>query len=255
MRAVTYILVCLLLHHTLFSQEIIPGSGMENGTNLNIVYKQDMSGKIYANTRGYGFTFHRGKHVTVNSRSFYELDFQTLKHPKEVKSSGVAEERKNYVYGKVNSVLVFRPSIGMQNVLFTKADSRAVEVRYSYAVGPVLAFAKPYYVNVYKTRGIGLPLNNNYVNFGSENFNSDSGVVVGRAPFVVGLNEIKIYPGASARFNVSFEYAPYTNLIRAIETGVCLDYYPKALPLMARNPSENLVLSLYVGFVFGSKWF
>jgi len=69
------------------------------------------------------------------------------------------------------------------------------------------------------------------------------------------LAETKIYPGASAKFNLSFEYAPYTNLIRAIETGISLDYFPKALPIMARNPKENFIVTFHVGFVFGSKWY
>lgn len=229
---------------------------MENGTNLNVLYRHDMSGKIYANTRGFGASFHRGKHITANTRSFYEIDMQTLKHPKEYKRSGDAEDKKRFVYGKVNNVLVLRGSIGLQNVLFGKADNKAVEVRYSYCIGPALAFAKPYYIKVYKQSTISTPKSQyNYIRFDEENFYKDSGTVVGRAPFAMGLDQIKIYPGVNAKFNLSFEYAPYTNLIRAIETGLSLDYYPKALPIMARNPSENLMLTLYVGFVFGSKWY
>ena len=62
-------------------------------------------------------------------------------------------------------------------------------------------------------------------------------------------------PGATAKFNLSFEYAPYTNLIRALETGVSVDYFPKAVSLMAKNPSENLLITIHLGFVFGRKWF
>jgi len=27
------------------------------------------------------------------------------------------------------------------------------------------------------------------------------------------------------------------------------------LPIMAQNPAENFIITLYVGFVFGKKWF
>lgn len=247
-----------LLSFTLYfnAQETILNGGMENGTNFNILYRHDMSGKFYANTRGYGISFHRGKHITGHSRSFYEIDLQSIKHPKEVRIPGNAVTRKRFVYGKINTVLALRGAIGMQNVLFTKADSKAVEVRYSYSFGPAFAFAKPYYVSVYKNSNKTAGGNKeSYIKFDTENFNKDSGIVIGRAPFSTGFNEIKIYPGLNAKFNLSFEYAPYTNMIRAIETGVSLDYYPKALPLMARNTYENLILSLYVGFVFGNKWY
>ena len=238
----------------IFAQENLLNGGMDNGTNLNVLYTHDMSGKIYANTRGYGVSFHQGRHITANSRSFYEVDIQTLKHLKEIKTLGEAEDRKRYVYGKINSVLVLRGAIGMQKVLFAKADVKAVEVRYSYSIGPAFAFAKPYYVKVYKTTGIG-KIVYNYARFDADNFSKDSGTVIGRAPYSYGLNELKIYPGINAKFNLSFEYAPFTNLIRAIETGVSVDYYPKALPIMARNSSENVILTMYVAFVFGTKWF
>lgn len=246
----------ILLGNLVYSQDIPLSTNIDNGTNFNILYKHDMSGKVFANTRGYGFTFHRGKHVTANSRSFYEAEIQTLRHPKEIKLLGTAEDHKRFVYGKINSVFVLRGALGMQNVLFTKGnDAKAVEVRYSYSIGPAFAFAKPYYLRVYKNKGVGTLVKNEYIRFDAENFTTDSGVVTGRGPYSMGLSEMRIYPGVNAKFNLSFEYAPYTNLIRAVETGLSLDYYPKALPIMARNPSENIILTIYVGFVFGTKWY
>ena len=64
---------------TLSAQEPNLNGGMENGTNFNILYRHDMSGKAYINTRGYGISFHRGKHVTAHTRSFYEIDLQCFK--------------------------------------------------------------------------------------------------------------------------------------------------------------------------------
>ncbi|MDO8999301.1 MAG: hypothetical protein Q7W45_06015 [Bacteroidota bacterium] len=227
---------------------------MDEGTTLNVLYRNDGSGKIYANTRGLGVLYRRGRHITAKTRSYYEIDFQSLKHPKEVKISGSATDKKRFVYGKINQVLLIRGAVGMQKVLYTKADNKAIEVRYSYSVGPTLAFGKPYYVQVYRNQNLGGPsVSPDVVKFDSESFTQDS--VVGRGAFTDGLAETKIYPGATAKLNLSFEYAPYTNLIRAIETGISLDYFPKALPIMARNPAENFVVTFHIGFVFGSKWY
>jgi len=228
-------------------------SGYENGTTLNVLYRSDVSGKLYANTRGFGALFRQSKHVTAKTRSYYEIDIQSLKYPKEAKSQGEAENRRRYVYGKVNSIFLLRGGIGLQNVLFEKADVKAVEVRYSYSIGPVFAFAKPYYFQVYKTSGTSKI---DFVKFDSEGFTPDSnGRIIGRGGYARGMSEMKVYPGLNAKFNLSFEYAPFTNIIRAIETGVSVDYFPKALPIMARNPAENIVVSLHVGFVFGRKKF
>ncbi len=224
--------------------------GSTEGSTLNVLYRNDASVKAYVDTRGVGFLFRQGKHITAKSRSFYEIDIQSLKHPKEVKVAGTAESRKRFVYGKLNSVFLLRGSLGMQKVIFSKADNKAVEVRFSYSAGPTFAFAKPYYYqlpNSYKNADAV------EVRFNNESFTQDS--VVGKGRFSTGLSETKIYPGINAKFNLSFEYANYTNLIRAIETGITVDFFPKGLPIMARNPAENLIITLHVGFVFGKKWF
>jgi hypothetical protein len=248
------LLVCLLaftcnLHSQ--EQESIIGGGGSDGTNLNVLYRNDFTAKIYAGTRGWGLLVRRGKHVTAKTRSFYEIDAQSLRHPKEVKVVGSSESRKRYVYGKLNSVLVLRGNLGMQSVIFAKADIKAVEVRFSYSLGPTLAFAKPYYYQL--ASGFRRLEEPREVKFNNENFTQDS--VVGKGRFSNGLAETAIYPGVNGKFNLSFEYASYTNLIRAIETGVTIDYFPRALPIMARNPAEYVVVTLHVGFVFGKKWY
>jgi len=240
-----------LLSLNLVAQNTGLSDGYENGTTLNVLYRNDMSGKLYANTRGYGALFRQGKHITAKTRSYYEIDIQSLKYPKEVKSQGEAQDKRRYVYGKLNSVFLLRGAIGLQNILFEKADNKAVEVRYSYSIGPVFAFAKPYYYQTYRTTS-GQKID--YIKFNAESPDS-SGQIIGRGGYAKGINEMKVYPGICGKFNLSFEYAPYTNLIRAIETGVSIDYFPKALPLMALNPAENIIISLHVGFVFGRKWY
>jgi hypothetical protein len=254
MRARVVILLILAVFTGFSPATLHAQDGYEDGTNLNVLYRNEMSGKLFATTRGFGVLFRQGKHITASTRSFYDIDIQTLKHPKEMKVPGESENRKRFVYGKLHSVLLVHGALGLQNVLFQKGDIKAVEVRYSYSLGPTLAFAKPYYVKIYKTT----PAFGNQevsVRFDSENFSPDSNRVIGRAPFTEGLGELAIYPGINGRFNLSFEYAPYTNMIRAIETGLSLDYFPKALPMMARNPAENFILTFHVGFVFGRKWF
>jgi hypothetical protein len=246
-RCLVVLFACICDCFVCQTQDIM---GAENGTNLNVLYRNEATGKVFANTRGFGISYRRAKHVTEKTRSFYEIEAQTLKHPKEVKITGVAQDRKRFVYGKLNSVFLLRGDVGFQNTIFSKADHKAVEVRYSYAIGPVFAFAKPYYLQ--RNNNFRNELSQPPVKFNTETFTPDS--IIGRGQFTDGLSEIKIYPGATAKFNLSFEYAPYTNLIRAIETGISLDYFPKALPIIARNPAENFIVTFYVGFVFGRKW-
>jgi hypothetical protein len=242
-----YLVLCSFL---LKAQERATEFYDEEGTNLNVLYRNDQSIKAFVNTRGFGLLFRRCKHQTIKTRSFYEFDIQSLNSLKEVSSEGIAETKNNFVFGKLNSVLLLRGALGIQNVIFSKASINAVEVRYSFSFGTTLDFAKPYYVKLEPLEPLDQP---EFVKFDSEKYKTES--ISGRGGFFYGMDEINLYPALTAKFNLSFEYAPYTNLIRAIETGISIDYFPKALPIMARNPAENLIVTFHVGLVFGKKWF
>ena len=229
------------------AQELALPNNYQNGSNLNVIYRNDLSAQLYLGSRGLGFIFHQGRHITSTSRSFYEIEMCGLNHPKQVKLSGEAPSRSRFIYGKLNSVMVVGFSLGMQKVLHAKADNKAVEVRYAYSLGPILGIAKPYYIQVEKKV--------DPIKFDDESFSPSADRVLGRGPFSKGMNELKYYPGVNGKFNLSFEYAPYTNLIRALETGISIDLFPKALPIMAKNPAENLIITLRIGFVFGTKWY
>lgn len=245
----TFVFLLLLSAQSLFSQQEILTAGYENGTNFNILYRTSRMGKVFVTPRGWGFTYRTVKQQTSKKSYFYEFDLQNLKHPKEKKVVGQATFRKRYKYGKLNSVLELRSAFGYQHVIARKADSKAVEVRYAYSIGPSIALVKPYYLTARDRNG-----DDSLMIFDAKTFNA-AALVVGRSAFGNGLDQLRILPGASARFNLSFEYAPYTNLVRAIETGICLDFYPQSIALMANNPAERFIITFNVGFVFGRKWF
>lgn len=231
------------------SAQIVPDYE-KDGSDLNVLYRNEQTFEIYAHTRGYGALYRRAKHITGKTKSFLEVDLSTLKHPKEIKLTGSDVERKRYVYGKLNNVMLLKASVGKQHVIAGKADKKAVEVRYSYSLGPGIAFAKPYYYSTVTNDATNL---NRYRRFNASTFTQDS--IMGRAPFSNGLGELSVYPFVTGKFNMSFEYSPYANLVKAIETGVSVNYFPIGLPIMARNPSENIVVTIHIGFVFGKRWY
>lgn len=246
------IFIVLVFIFSDYNAQSIYDFGDGNGKDLNVLYRNDISAKLTLDSRGVGFSIRRGKHITAKSRYFYEGEIQSLRHPKQIYSIGQAQDRKRFIYGKLNSVYMFRGAFGYQNIIAGKGDNKAVEVRYLFTIGPSLAFAKPYYYQVYNPKRTEINQTEE-VPFNSQNFSIDS--IAGRGAFASGLEKTKIYPAITSKFNLSFEYANYTNLIRAIETGVTLDVFPKALPIMARNPSENFILTIHLGFVIGNKWF
>lgn len=250
LKRILYIFLALLPSVICFSQSTT--QAIENGNDPNVLYRNEMSFGVFAHSRGLGINYMRAKHVTGTRKQLFEVEVLNLKHPKEIKISVNTDNSKRFVYGKLNSVLLFRSGVGYQTTLYRRSDRKSVEIRSSYYVGGNLTFAKPNYILVYRETFAG----NKYqesVKYNPAIHTIDS--ISGKGPLVDGLSEMKIYPGFYAKANLSFEYAPFSNKVKAIETGIIFDYYPKALPMMAHNPAENYLVTLYVGFVFGKKWF
>jgi len=250
MKRFSCIFLLLFLGSLCFSQST--SQAIANAQDPNVLYRNEMSFGVFAHSRGFGLNFMRAKHVTGTRKRLLEIEALNMKHPKEIKVSNNADNSKRFNYGKLNNILLFRAGVGYQTTIFKRADRKSVEIRTAYFVGANITFAKPNYVLVYREGNSGNKFQES-VRYDPEVHTIDS--ISGKGPLLDGLAELKIYPGFYAKANLSFEYAPFSNKVKAIETGVIFDYYPKALPIMAHNPAENFIVTLYVGFVFGKKWF
>ena len=225
---------------------------LQNGEDLNVLYRNESSFGIYAHTAGgIGLAYRRGKHITAKRKRMFEVETQNFKHPKEIKSvNSYFENSKGFIYGKLNSFLVIRPGVGYQNVLYQKSDKKSVEIRYSYFVGASLGFAKPVYLEIIRDPREGIVSTEKY---NPEEHSID--VIYGKAPFFKGIEKTKIHPGGYAKIALSFEYADRYNSIKAIETGAVLDVYATPLPMMAYVPKQQVFVSLYLKIIWGKKWF
>lgn len=223
---------------------------MENGGDLNVLYRNEQTFHGFIGTRGWGLGYRRGKHVTGKIKALFEIEGAYLKHPKEIKLRGGAESKGKFVYGKLNTTFLLRGGIGTQHTLFKRTERKAVEVRATYFLEGNITFAKPYYVQIL---GEGTFKNTQIIKYDPLKITLDS--IVGRGPFLYGIDEIKIYPAITGKYLMSIEYGNASYKIKAIEVGIVADYYFKALPIMAFNPAENLIVTLQLGFVFGKKWF
>jgi hypothetical protein len=242
----------------LFAQELKDDiTRLQNGEDLNVLYRNQSSFGVFAHTNsGIGLAYRRGKHVTAKRNRQFEIETQNFKHPKEVKSvNSNYENSKGFIYGKLNSVLLVRSGLGYQNTLFQKSDKKSVEIRFSYFVGATLAFAKPVYLDIiYTTQIYGI----DYNTIKTERYNPEIHTpqnILGKGAFMNGLDKTKIYPAGYAKLALSFEYADRYNSIKAIETGITADLYPKAIPIMAYNKKQELYFSLYLKLIWGKKWF
>lgn len=249
-KAQLYIIFFYMISMLGFAQSTT--QAIANGQDPNVLYRNEASFGIFAHSRGFGVNYMRAKHITGTRKKIFEVEALNMYHPKEIKITNGADHSKKFKYGKLNNIFLIRAGVGYQTTIFKKADRKSVEIRSAYFLGGNITFAKPYYVMVYR-QGIDGKNYQESVKYDPDRLTVDS--IAGKGPITDGLGGLKIYPAFYAKANLSFEYAPFSNKVKAIETGVILDYYPNALPIMARNPKENFIVTLYVGFVFGKKWF
>ncbi len=225
---------------------------LQNGEDVKVLYRNEASFGVFMHSAGgFGLAYRRGTHVTGKKKRMFETEALNFKHPKEVKSlNSYSANTKGFFYGKLNSVLLIRSGVGYQNVLFEKSDKKSVEIRYSYFAGVSLAFAKPVYLEIKQGISSKAPTTERY----------DPSIhtideIYGKAPFFTGIENTVIYPAGYAKLALSFEYADRFNALKAVETGVVVDVYPKAIPMMAFNNNQQVYVSLYLKMIWGKKWF
>jgi hypothetical protein len=227
---------------------------LDDDKDTRVLYRKEFTAGFIAHSNGWGVGMRRSHHKTGYSKTFWEIDFISVKHPKEIKSS-YYENAKGYVYGKMNSFLVLRAGYGFHKIIFSKgrADGSAIEVRYLGSAGSSLGITKPYFVDVIKNPyapdgGIvseaydpNNPLHNQYN-------------IYGRGAWYKGFDKMSLHPGIYGKFGFSFDYAGKEKGVKTIETGMILDYYFKNIPMMAFAQNNSLWFSFYVSLNFGGKW-
>jgi len=224
---------------------------IKNGEDVNLLYRNEQSFGIYVHSAGgIGVAYRRGKHVTGTRKKMFEIEMQNFRSPKEVKNLS-SYTSNGYVYGKLNSVLVFRIGVGYQNIIYKKVEKKNIEVRFIAFTGITAALVKPIYLIVTDTSNYQGSTTVQRYNPAVDNQSN----IYGKAPFSDGLDKMSLKPAAYLKMGFSFDYADRYDAIKAWEGGIIMDAYPQALELMAFSPSRNLLFSIYLKMIWGQKWF
>lgn len=219
------------------------------------LYAHEMYGGPLIHGDGWGITFQYGKYATAKDRNMLGIDIVSMKHPKEIKSFNPNyQDARGYFYGKLNSMIIVRPTIGRKHRIAEKIRHSAVEVNYVWGIGPSLGLLKPVYLQILGAPGLS------YQPVSTERYDPSrhfADNILGRASYFKGFGEMKLYPGAFGRFAFNFEYAGTNTGIRALEAGVSMDAYGTKVPIMADVEGEGInkqfFLEFYIALHFGGK--
>lgn len=247
--SISLLFILFTSNSLLFSQDIPKDEDIYD----SVLYSKEISGGVIFHNLGWGAEFRKGKNITVFKKRLFEFDFVGMKSPKQIKTYNIYFiNAKRYVYGKLNYVYILRGGIGLQKLLNRKPYWGGVELRYFYYGGVSLGFAKPVYLYILNFTSSIYEYEITTEKYDPEKHFYDN--IYGRAPFTKGLEQTKLYPGIYAKFGVNFEFGIFKSKISALEIGTVIDFFPKAIPIMAFNKSKNLFVTIYLSINFGKRY-
>jgi len=243
----THLLLVLLCAAAAYGQQTIYEES-------RVPFRKEFYGGIMLHGDGWGAHFYRATYRTATNRLLFGVELAGMKHPKEVKSfNPYYEDSRGYFYGKSNSLLILRPTIGGKHQLTDKIRRSGVEVNYVWGVGPAIGLVKPVYLQ------IGKPDQIPYRSIVIERYDPavhDVQNIYGRATWFRGAGEMQFRPGAFARFGLNFEYSGQTTGLKALEAGMSVDAFPVVIPIMAELEgvrNKQVFLQFYLALQFGKK--
>lgn len=225
--------------------------------DVTILYRNEAEGGINLHSNGFGLTFKRGWHLTGYKKQMLDIDFVSLRDPKQYKlANRFYPDSKPYFFGKLNFAYILRGGYGRQNIIFGKAERSGVEVRYNYYVGLSIGITKPVYLDIL----VDNPFDSLTKVIETRQYDPNDPIqqiqenIYGPGPYFNGIDHLSIYPGGYGKFSLSFEYAGWQQKITAIEAGVVLDAYAEGLPIMANGTKNNIFFNFYIALIWGGKW-
>ncbi|QQS50257.1 MAG: hypothetical protein IPM71_11750 [Bacteroidota bacterium] len=212
-----------------------------------IFYRNEKTYAFLLNSNGIGGNYRYAKRIDAFRKTLYEIEFNYLKHPKEAKIS--TYNNRNIVYGKLNAVYTLKGAIGFQNEMFQKRDQGGISIRFFYNFGPSLAILKPIYYEY---------IINDEVVYDVFQLHTSPNII-GKAPFVYGIENLKVQPGIFGKIGYTFEYSKLDDVFHALELGLAFDAYIGKVPIMETEsnkllfvlPDDQFYLTLFISYRFG----
>jgi len=236
---------------TLFGQGELETTREPDNYNLN-------SYGIKLNSNGSGLYYSFSSRINYRLRSFFEAEYNYMKNPKEIKVINPyfdAFSVRKFVFGKTYSVHNLKVGYGFNKMIFEKRDRNSISIHLVGSVGFALAVSKPIYYEIVDSakliNGYLKPYTSFYrIDINIQNNPTD---ILGKAPFSLGLNEIKLHPGVYVKFGMCFDFSQDVMKTRILETGVIFDSYFKPVEIMAGKENSNFIY-LYLSYHFGKKY-
>ena len=216
-----------------------------------LVYSKQSIFGVQLRTNGYGIFYELGKMKTNRKTSIYRIDFTEIKNHKEEKLNGNSFFGNSFIYGKINYFYPLTIGIGQQYILGQKGNKNGVAVSMVYNAGIALGLLRPYYLNVNDP----MTNENKTIKYTVQDSSLFLGPTIsGGGGFGKGWNEIKVKPGAFAKFAMRFDYGRFNESVNGLEIGTSAEFYASKIPIMLfQKKDKRLFIQAYIAIIFGKR--
>lgn len=247
--ALTFALAPLILD----AQEIAVGNDDSRPVEERIIYSHETTLHATVNTQGLGFGYKTGKIRGIYTTTYWDFELSYLRSLKQIKLANLFSAT-SFVYGKLNDALVLRGGYEASHRIYGKPYWGGIELRWLYGGGAELAFLKPYYYTVMVAEPTSTGEYVQSVKYDTFDHKDEWLDIVGRAPLKYGFREIKFRPGIYVKGALEFEIGASRSRAQSIEVGAMVEYFPQGIILMADNPVDYLIPTLYLSYNWGSRF-
>ncbi len=221
-------------------------------TSKNILLLKEVSGGFILHSQGWGIKYSRGYNKTASKKRMLVFEMVEMQSPKQIRTiNPYFTNSKSFIYGKLNSVFVFRGSYGIHRLLNRKPYWGGVELRYLYMGGVSLGVAKPVYLYILNASPNAFDYTITQEKYNPEIHTIDD--IFGRGQFTKGFNELSFYPGIHAKLGLDFDFGVYRSKVKSLEIGAMVDVFPRPISIMAFNDPKYYFLTFYLSFNFGKR--
>ncbi|MEM7037363.1 MAG: hypothetical protein AAF570_10310 [Bacteroidota bacterium] len=202
----------------------------------------------------YGFGFDVQYHILRdNSTLIVGVAMSSMKHPQELKQESAYADQggKDYIYDKKNYAYVLSPTFGISKDIIPKSGYNRISVRSTLSGGPTLAFLKPYYLEV------AIPFSGNQAYVEVDKYDATKynyGNIVGEADYFLGMNEITVTPGFTAKLSTMLDFSASKDYIRGVELSLFGSIFSRQLELMDLTDNKQVFIGGSVELLFGNTW-
>lgn len=217
-------------------------------------FRSEWFGGVVLHSHGWGGTLSYAKFKTYKKYNIFTLDYVTLKHPKEFKVvNQVLEDARGYKFGKLNAFSKFRLGYGQRYMLYEKLRENGVQIYFTGQIGANMGILKPIYLEI-----LNYDINGNVQSLSDEKYDPNIHNqlnIYGKASSLKGINESKLIFGAHAKAGFTFDFSKDREKVRALETGIVVDFYPQKVPIMAYIQNKQMFINFYINILFGKKYY